>query len=65
MQLKVEIEKLEKELGLCADADTISKLKKKICTLQDSLNLSAQALLAGRPGPGNLNRRSRAQDMKL
>ena len=63
-QLGIEIVQLEFELKNCADASTISRLKKKIANLQDSINLSAQALKAGRPGQGNLYRRSRAPDMK-
>ena len=65
IELELEIAKYKNERASCADANTISRLNKKIANLQDSLNLSAQALKAGRPGQGNLNRRSRAKDMKI
>jgi hypothetical protein len=54
-----------KELAAAADSNAISRLNNRIASLQESLNLSAAALLACRPGKGNLNRRSRAQVIKL
>ena len=63
--LELELAQHVKDLAAAADSSAISRLTNRIASLQESLKFSAAALQAVRPGKGNLNRRSRASDIKL